>query len=559
MSKSDDKKKGGGKSGKDENQEKKKVRTDLAYYNSIWGVKLPDFPLATQEFRFTVLRPDVKRDPKMNIDGLVETVEWRDEGTFDNINSIPVLRGTVQLRKPHPSDPSLRDLEIHDGHVIKCQVNWGGRWKEVWQMRIQKTTVAMADGAWTLELADDLQLLSRSMYDYKFAAGESKRKRGYRYWEIVRLVCKDAGIPLDKKMPKGKRWIKDFNQQDISPLEAIRQAVEQEQEWTGRPHLIYWRDGELHVKRMRRNPLLYTFADQIRGGDISTSRKAEVYTQVTAKGSGKVSKKKDDGSKKEVTKDYEITVTDKAAVREFGLIHQTVNVGSDLESRTEVKHLAMQKIKESVKPLKVIEGFSHYGIAFVRRGDAVRINFPSEKIRGEAGYLWVTSISHSLSGGDYTMSMDLTTTLHDPLDPNALREAHEKAIRARKSEEKGNDDSAGVSGTLHGVKSSWAQFSKLVAAGTGIGLRVMGAWCLAEGGPDDNPLNIGPGNHYNGIEGGAKATIDLLHTGPYSGILSAAGNDSATISAIVASPWCPGCSGYESLLRRTYDSVSVSH
>jgi hypothetical protein len=452
--------------GQGENERKKPIRTNLKYYNSLWGVKKPAFPLATQEFRFNVLRPD--RGDKPPITSLVESCEWRDEGTLDNLNAIPVLRGTMQLRKPHPDDP-IKPVKIHDGHVVRCQVNWGGRWKELWRMRIITESISISDGAWSFEMADDLQLISRSTYDFEYVAGKDSRKKGWRYHEIVRHVCKDCKIPLDRKMPKGDRWIKDFNEQDISPLEAIRQVVLMEEEWTGRKHVIFWRDGKLHVKRLRRNPLLFTLDDQLRAGSINRSRKAEIFTAVTGTASGPTKADEDDGGgggggdeeedgggdeddneneddgkeREEETEKYEVTVVNKKAVAKYGYIHKTLKLGSAIESRRELKQLVNEKIRKSVETVEVMEGFSHYGIAFVRRGDAIRVRLPEEGVEGLDGFLFVTTVAHSLSAGDYTMTLDLTTVENDPLDPNELAEAKERAKKHRqnaKDEEEKKDE-----------------------------------------------------------------------------------------------------------------------
>jgi len=114
-----------------------------------------------------------------------------------------------------------------------------------------------------------------------------------------------------------------------------------------------------------------------------------------------------------------------------------------------------------------------------------------------------------------------------------------------------------VTGTVKGVSKSYQSFSRQVAAGTGLSVKVIGAWCLAEGGPNDNPLNIGPGNHYGSVSGAAKATIKLLRTSTYKNVMRSAGkSDRDQIAAIAASPWCPGCAGYEQLLLGTYERVS---
>lgn len=94
--------------------------------------------------------------------------------------------------------------------------------------------------------------------------------------------------------------------------------------------------------------------------------------------------------------------------------------------------------------------------------------------------------------------------------------------------------SALVSG---GLTQGQAKFAVLVSKQTGISVRVMGAWVLAEGGPDDNPLNIGPGNHYGSPEGAAAATVKTLKTGPSGirAILKAArsGDDQKVMAAII--------------------------
>ena len=114
-------------------------------------------------------------------------------------------------------------------------------------------------------------------------------------------------------------------------------------------------------------------------------------------------------------------------------------------------------------------------------------------------------------------------------------------------------------GKVKGVKASYATFSQAVAKGTGLSTRVVAAWCLAEGGPDDNPLNIGPGQHFGSVSGAANATVKLLHTSLYKGVIASAGkSDKSQIHAIVLSPWCPGCAGYEALLLGTYARVTVS-
>lgn len=409
------------------------VRTDARYYARIYDNQAPTLQLADQDFRFIILRPDRTNFP---ITALVESAEWRDEGnSLGFLNEIPVLRGEMTLRKPAYSDP-LSKIQITDGYVVLCQVNWGGRWRECWRMRIQQTATGVGDGTLTLTLADDLALLAKSRYDYKFKQGKTSHKKGYRYWEIVRAVCRQSKVRLDTKMPKGHRWIKNFSQKQISPLEAIRQAVQMEEDWTGRPHLIYWRDNRIHIKPLRRNPLLYILSNQLRAADITVGRKAQAFTSVTATGKGKVTKKKN-GESKKVTKKYARDAVNRKAVKRFGLIHGQVNLGDHIDSQDEMKKLTKRALAKAIRPHRVLENVSHYGIALVRRGDAVKVLLPEEGIQGRSAILFVASVTHNLTGGDYTM--DLTLTLIDPSDPNTLRQKREEAARRRKRGEKGKD------------------------------------------------------------------------------------------------------------------------
>lgn len=118
--------------------------------------------------------------------------------------------------------------------------------------------------------------------------------------------------------------------------------------------------------------------------------------------------------------------------------------------------------------------------------------------------------------------------------------------------------SGGGNATIEGLNPSYVKFVKLVADDTDLSLRVLGAWSLAEGGPKDNPLNIGPGHHFGTVRKGARATTSLLSQSLYRKIIASAGDaDSTQIKAIAGSSWCPGCKGYERLLRSTYSSVEV--
>jgi hypothetical protein len=111
---------------------------------------------------------------------------------------------------------------------------------------------------------------------------------------------------------------------------------------------------------------------------------------------------------------------------------------------------------------------------------------------------------------------------------------------------------------ISGVSRAYARFTVIVVRRTGLSARVVAAWTLAEGGPNDNPLNIGPGERFGTVRRGARATAKHLQGDLYRDVMrSAARSDRAQIDAIVASPWCYRCKGYKRLLRSTYSRVRV--
>ena len=111
---------------------------------------------------------------------------------------------------------------------------------------------------------------------------------------------------------------------------------------------------------------------------------------------------------------------------------------------------------------------------------------------------------------------------------------------------------------ISGVSVAYAKFAAILTNRTGLSPRVVAAWALAEGGPKDNPLNMGPGNHYGTVRAGARATEKNLRSDLYRNIMRSVGQaDLDQIDAIVASPWCASCKGYRRLLRTTYREVHV--
>lgn len=397
-----------------------KVKPIHLDFDKLYGVPAEDFDLNSQEFRFTAIRPGVGN---LNLDEILETVEWRDEGTARNLNTIPVLRGTATWRRPDSGG-----LLFGEGHRVRCEVKWLGRWKPLWEMRVLKAPeVRVEDDTMSAELGDDLILASKSSGRFRYVENKKHHPHGWLYHEIVLDICKRYRIPVGF-MVTGKRRFPHFDPGLVSPLEAIRQAVEKEQEYTGRRFVIAWRpDGDgrfgLHITHPHRNSTIYTFGRMITSGTSSPIRRAQSATAILAIGTTKAGKH----GKRRKFVHREVAAS---AVKRYGYIERRWHVPGNVKSRDEVIAKAKHELAKELKPVLTLTGLEHPGIAFMRRGDTVRINLPKEGFKGAAGIQFVVSVTHSLSGGQYTMSMDVTW--RDPLNPNAIRSEREAALRARK-------------------------------------------------------------------------------------------------------------------------------
>lgn len=111
-----------------------------------------------------------------------------------------------------------------------------------------------------------------------------------------------------------------------------------------------------------------------------------------------------------------------------------------------------------------------------------------------------------------------------------------------------------------------AIFAQRLHAQTGLSSRVIIAWATIEGGPDDNPLNIGPHNHYGSPQAAADATARLLKFGTarsryggYQEILANKGGDVSVLYSIAKSPWDVGTTKSMADVARYYKAIGATY
>lgn len=405
-----------------------------------FAVDTPEFDVNSQEFRFTAILED---NTRVDIGPLVETVEWVDAGNAFSLNEVVPLTGTLTYRKAETGIAGLARTILKTGNRIRCEVLWHGKWSPLWEMRIfNPPEIDVIEDTATANLQDDIMLASRSETIARYRKGKHTRTRGWRYQEVVYDICRRFRIPVNS-LVEGKSWITnlDFSGNNVGPpMDVIRQAVEHEVTFTGRKLQIGWRPNAagrygITVFHPHRNPILYTLGPQIIGGTVANTYQSgedgsgQFCTAVVVTASTKKGK-----NGKRVTYKHR-QVAPAQVIHQFGYIEKRVGMPGNVDGMGDVIAYSKSYLARHLVQKKMVTNLQHPGIAFVRKGDAVRISIPEEGFTGKIGLMFVTSVTHTLQAGSYTMALDVTNI--DPLDPQQIQKDVEAAYRRRKATQKG--------------------------------------------------------------------------------------------------------------------------
>lgn len=331
---------------------------------------------------------------KIDISGLVEIVTWKDESadTLALVNMQPILTGTMQLRKPKPEE-GLPSPDIGIGDVVVCYYGFGSHFHPLWVMRVSPgdsgdaQSLEMADGAWTLTLADDLVLVGRSLDDFTFKKGKKNKPTGHFAHEILASVARQYKIPVLRAAKGTHRFeLDDTTTKGATPLSVISAAYQKESDWSGKVFVISWSaptgafpTGALQVMPMRRNDTLYVFKDQITSATLSANLKPDFATVITAT----AMLKHPSGKHKNVT----VVVKSAAGIKRWGFVHKQYPAHGDpaitVNSRKELEVIAARQLALQIGTLRTLT-LNHPGIPFIRRGDAIRVDIPEEGYHGLA-------------------------------------------------------------------------------------------------------------------------------------------------------------------------------
>ena len=335
------------------------------------------------------------------LDDVVESANW-EYGREDRVTA------SVTLRRPQNEG---KRLGIGIGDLIALDFRRQGRkrWTRIFKLRVYAATRNPVDGSATYECEDELTFLGKGEESWNFR--KRKDKRQYLPYDIVRGVARRKGVRLGR-VYRGKYPIKKLVKQKATALDVVREAYQQEKKQTGKRFILSMIDGKLNVTELKRSRLLYELGPLVVEASVTESYPKNFATIVTARATGDKTKDSDgngdgdDKGKGKKKKKIEVEVRSRALYKRWGRIHKTIEVEAD--SVKQARKLAKREMKEAAEPVREVT-VSHPGMPGVRRGQAMRLFFPKEKLRQ---VVFVKEVRHDATPGSY--AMELTMAFDDP-------------------------------------------------------------------------------------------------------------------------------------------------
>lgn len=370
----------------------------LFYSQQIAPITPGDFDL-----QLTLLRPGAS---SLVLEDAVESLDWAEEPGSS------MLSGSLALRRPDPEDNE--SLPIGYGHLVRCRVYWGARWYELWTMRCAPPDTTVGEGIVIVTLEDDMALLRRTRRDYVFR--RSRATRPFYAHEIAATVARRNGVKVGT-LAKGRHPIRKLIRRDATAATVIAAAYAAEREATGRQFVMRMRNGRLEVVTFKRNTTLYLLGDHATAaatGQVLPEHPAAVLT-----GKGTIGKGKD-------AKHLRHTVSDPKVRARLGGTRRTRNFGR-VKSRAELVEKTKRAYAKTIR-ITHVGNVSTPFVPFVRRGDGIRLNLPSEGITGSQAYVFITAARHNITATEQTSEFEWTR--EDPFVED--RERREKEQRELK-------------------------------------------------------------------------------------------------------------------------------
>lgn len=373
-----------------------------------WRREAADLHLGLEDFHITAHQTG-RGGKKLDLKGLVESVSWEDAGA--------VLTGTMTVRKP----PGKEKFDMK-GLLVKLAYSprEGAARREVWRMRCFNVSEGLKEGTIEVELKSSLYRLKQTRHAYKFTKGKAYPK-GWPAKRVIRRVAKRAHFKV-ARLPKMRYRVKKLVEDDATPWDMILKVLRWEREESGRRFVLYEKRGRIAISPLKRSPHLLGMRKTLLDAQLQETIRKNFATALTVRATGGTKHKK---------KKIKVVVKSRALTKRYGLIHAEVKAPDGVNTRREARRYGKRLLRERAKPKQEIS-FSHPGIPSLRRNHAIMLNLPGDEFRQ---VVFVKTVSHSLSGGDY--SMEVTLRLTDPFrkydDERRERVRKKKCAAAKKA------------------------------------------------------------------------------------------------------------------------------
>jgi hypothetical protein len=327
----------------------------------------------------------------------VESASWDDNNA--------ILRGQLTMRDLmyDPSPPPVVD----NGTLVRCDVNEGGGFSELWTMRAAKPQLTVSNHQRTVDLANDLALAlaDEGNFHYPIKSGAAA-PFGH---EIIIDVCKRFRIPIGQIYTSKKRMKKSWAN-PVSPLDVIRYVVKRERQLSGRRLVIRWDRGRLYVIPLVRSATLLGLGRTIIEAAFSAELPPEFASalRVNAISANQVAAVDSKGRKKRTPQKGYVVVESPESIRRFGYVHRIVH-SPDAKTDSELRAEAVAYLAAAAKPLKHLT-ITHTGMPRIMRGDAIKLALGDAGLMNQIVYVY--GVHHELVAGSY--QVQLTVIFDDP-------------------------------------------------------------------------------------------------------------------------------------------------
>jgi hypothetical protein len=380
---------------------------------NLWLRPAKPYRLGQESWKVLCLRREKALDARLLVlDDFVESLTWTD--------SQASLSGTLLYRQPEK-----KRLRVREGNLIVLMWRPGpsGAWRELWQLRAHDLDETASDGSVTVNLQSELERLKASKDDFSYRKGKHRHRKGWKPQQITRDVCGRYGVLVGKlaRGPKDYR-ISSLVKEGASPLDTITEAYDRLAKETEKKYVVEMRANRLTVRPLTYGKYLTEIGDLLTEASYQEGMKQGLKTALTVRGKGGA-------------KSVEVDVVDRKLTRRFGLIHDFMD-DPDGDTRQKARRHGRKEIKRNKKPDRTV-ALTHPGIPVLSRGDAIRVQLGAEFSLRRVCY--VTSVTHNLSVGDY--SMDLEVALDDPYHDEDSARKDRKKKAAKRARKRGHDSS----------------------------------------------------------------------------------------------------------------------